>query len=232
LGNQLFGCQKDIAVGIKSIDKKLKYHRLTHSIQEVPKYPGKGRPKKDAVAEKIEYRVKTIFVQNEEAITNLKKTKGRFILATNQLDQKKLADHDVLSTYKAQSGTESGFKFIKDGAFEIDSIFLKTPGRISALMMVMTLCLMVYSFSQYFFRQKLQESNDSIRSQSGQETNKPSMKWVYKLFQGVHVLKIKIGDTVQELVLNLREELRKIVMYFGSVACRIYGVELSSIESS
>ena len=31
----------------------------------------------------------------------------------------------LLSTYKEQSGTEKGFKFIKDNSFEIDSVFLK-----------------------------------------------------------------------------------------------------------
>ena len=67
-----------------------------------------------------------------------KLTKGRFILATNQLDIKLLPTETILSEYKEQSKTESGFKFIKDNSFEVSSIFLKKAERISALMMIMT----------------------------------------------------------------------------------------------
>ena len=150
----------------------------------------------------------------------------RFILATNQLDKELLSDKDILPTYKEQSGTESGFKFIKDDAFEVDSIFLKKPGRISALLMIMTLCLMVYSYAQYFLRQQLLANEDTITSQSNKETNKPSMKWVYRLFHGIHVLKLNLNNQMQHIVLNLNELLRRIVIYFGELACNIYGVTI------
>ena len=74
-----------------------------------------------------------------------KDTLGRFILATNQCDYGLLDNHSILKQYKEQSCVESGFKFIKKNAFELDSFFLKTPERISALMMIMTLCLMCAS---------------------------------------------------------------------------------------
>ncbi|NDE64143.1 MAG: IS1634 family transposase, partial [Chlamydiae bacterium] len=78
-----------------------------------------------------------------------KQSLGRFILATNQFDEVLLDNHSVLKQYKEQSCVESGFKFIKNNAFELDSFYLKTPARIGALMMIMTLCLMVYNFAQY-----------------------------------------------------------------------------------
>ena len=56
--------------------------------------------------------------------------------------------------YKEQSGTEKGFKFIKDNSFEIDSVFLEKPERIDALLMIMVLCLMVYSYVQFFLYKK------------------------------------------------------------------------------
>jgi transposase len=51
----------------------------------------------------------------------------------------------MLSTYKEQQGGERGFRFIKDPLFHLSGVFLKKPERIDALMMVMTLCLMVYN---------------------------------------------------------------------------------------
>jgi transposase len=188
LGNQCFGCQKDIDTEVTKISRKLKYHQINYEIQAVNKHTGKGRPKKDSQPDKVEYKVVASLALDNSAVDNAKLTKGRFILATNQMDSTALPDKEILPTYKEQSGTESGFKFIKDDTFEVDSIFLKKPGRISALMMVMTLCLMVYSYAQYWLRQQLSTHDETITSQSGKETKIPSMKWVYRLFFGVCVL--------------------------------------------
>ena len=223
ISNSLFGCKKDIDRQIKKLEKKLKYHQITYTITEVAKHLSKGRPKKCEVPEKIEFKLNAELKRNETVITQIKLTKGRFILATNQLDKEALLDKDILPSYKEQSGTESGFKFIKDDAFEVDSIFLKKPGRISALIMMMTLCLMVYSYAQFFLRQQLLMNNATIPSQSNKETNKPTMKWIYRLFHGIHVL--KLNNNMQH-VLNLNDLLRRIIIYFGDFACNIYDVKL------
>ena len=230
LSNQSFGCEKDILKILKPLIKKLKYHRIQMHIQPLLQHVKKGRPKKTGeghLPEKVltGYQLNASLIKDDLAIADIKLTKGRFILSTNQLDKKVLPDEAILSTYKEQSGTESGFKFIKDDAFEVDSIFLKKPGRISALMMIMTLCLMVYGFAQYFLREQLKKVSESLPSQSGKLTEKPSMKWIYRLFHGVHVLKIKCdGESCQTMILNLNELLKKIIRYFGVVACRIYEV--------
>lgn len=232
LTNQLFGCEKDIAKALKPLQKKLKYHQIQYHSQEILKNKAKGRPKKideGDSSEKITtgYQLNAELIAHAQAIDEAKLSKGRFILATNQLDKEGLPDEAILSTYKEQSGTESGFKFIKDDAFEVDSIFLKKPGRISALMMVMTLCLMVYGFAQYCLREQLKKHHDLLPSQSGKPTEKPSMKWIYRLFHGVHVLKLKSAESLETLVLNISELLQKIIRYFGRVACQIYSIQES-----
>ncbi len=226
---QSFGCEKDIDKLLKPLIKKLKYHQIQFHIESILKHKTQGRPKKTedgSLPEKIitGYALKAELIANEQAIEKAKLTKGRFILATNQLDKKTLPDEEILSTYKEQSGTESGFKFIKNNAFEVDSIFLKNPGRISALMMIMTLCLMVYGFAQYFLREQLKKHADTLPSQSGKLTDKPSMAWIYRLFHGVHVLKIKHSESINTLVLNVNELLKKIIRAFGDLACEIYCV--------
>lgn len=233
LSNQSFGCEQDIKKVLNPLIKKLKYHQIQYTVESILKHKTVGRPRKldnEKLREKIVagYALKSRLVLNEKAMTREKLRKGRFILATNQLDKKALPDEAILSTYKEQSGTESGFKFIKDDAFEVDSIFLKKPERISALMMVMTLCLMVYGFAQYFLREQLKKYNDTLPSQSGKMTNNPSMKWVYRLFHGVHVLKIE-NDTLKTMVLNVNDLLRKIIGYFGKLACQIYNIQEISL---
>jgi transposase len=236
LGNQSFGCEKDIEKVLKPLVKKLKYHQVQYTIESILKHKKQGRPKKgssDALLEKIitGYTLKSTLMADEPAITKAKLCKGRFILATNQLDRQALPDEEILSAYKEQSGTESGFKFIKDNTFEVDSIFLKKPSRISALMMVMTVCLMVYGFAQYYLREQLKKQTDMLPLQSGKASNKPSMKWIYRLFHGVHVLKIS-GRTLRTLVLNVNELLCKIIRYFGDVACRIYSIQENTLGGS
>ena len=89
------------------------------------------------------FKLNAKLICNETVITQIKLTKGRFILATNELDKEALLDKDILPSYIEQAWTESGFKFIKDDAFEVDSIFLKKPGRISALIMMIPFLLKV-----------------------------------------------------------------------------------------
>ncbi len=217
-----YGCEQDAMTALSSFNKKLKYHFTEAKIISVKKHKGKGRPKNGAISETVNYKIEGALIQDKERIEKLRRQKGRFILATNQLDRAQLPDEEMLPEYKEQSKTESGFKFIKDDAFEVSSVFLKKPSRISALMMVMTLCLMVYSVAQYHLRESLKAANDSIPDQRKKPTQKPTLKRVLKLFHGVQVLTIRINDEVQELVINMNDVLKKIVAYFGPVAEAIY----------
>jgi transposase len=56
-----------------------------------------------------------------------------------------LSPQEVLNGYKGQAHAERGFRFLKDPQFLAASLYLKTPERIMALLMVMTVCLWVYA---------------------------------------------------------------------------------------
>ena len=223
LSNQVFHCECDAKEALKTFSKELRYLALSATIEPVLQHKGKGRPSKDAKPSTVGFKITGQLCRDEEKITLLKNTKGRFLLATNQLDREVLPDEDILLEYKGQSKTESGFKFIKNDAFEVSSIFLKKPGRISALMMVMTLCLMVYAIAQFELRSALKAAQDTIPSQTKKETAKPSMQWVYRLFQGIQVITLTIQEVTQEIVINLKSVQKKIIHYFGPRAMEIYG---------
>jgi len=201
-----------------------KFHEVSFEIKEVRKHPKRGRPKAGEAPSVVSFKVDFSIIQDEDKIARTKRKKGRFILATNQLDRKILADDEVLGKYKEQSSTESGFEFIKNNAFEVDSIFLKKPSRITALMAIMCLCLMVYGFSQYEFRSILETESEYILDQRKKKTQRPRMQWVYRLFHGVQVLTINVQEHFQELVINLNPILKKIIKLFGPRAMEIYGV--------
>ena len=99
---------------------------------------------------------------NKEVIETYLNRKGRFILATNDLDVDVFSDEQMLQEYKQQQNVERGFRFLKDPWFMVDSVFLKSPKRIEALMMIMTLCLMIYNVAQYRLRKALIESEQTL----------------------------------------------------------------------
>lgn len=224
LGNRVFECEADAQKAAKKKTKRLSYHAVNLQIVAIQKQAKRGRPREGDAPVTRGYQIQSMLTEDEQKIEKIRREKGRFILATNQLDQTALPDTAILSEYKAQSKTESGFRFIKDDTFEIDSLFLKKPERITALIMIMTLCLMVYAVAQHQLRETLKATGETIPNQLKKETNHPSMKWVYRLFHGIQVIKLQLGETSQELVINLNELTRRMVRYFGERAMQIYGL--------
>ena len=222
LSNQVFKCANDAQMSGLQETKSLKYHHVSWTITPVEKHVGRGRPKKGATPVIQGYQIQGIIEQDDNKVELIKRRKGRFILATNELDCAKLAEQDFLAEYKKQYKTEQSFAFIKGNAFEVSSIFLKKPSRIQALMVVMTLCLMVYSFAQYHLRKALVEAEESIPDQLKKPTQKPSMSWVFRLFQGIQLWLIPTTEGINELVVNLSALTRRIIGYFGPVAESIY----------
>lgn len=222
LANQEFKCSEDAEVAGQKESKSLKFHRVNWTIVPIQKHVGRGRPKKGVAPTIQGYRIQGVVERDEEKIELIKRRKGRFILASNELEQDKLSEQDFLSEYKKQYKTEQSFAFIKGDAFEVSSVFLKKPSRIQALMVVMTLCLMVYSFAQQHLRKALAEAKETIPDQLKKPTQKPTMSWVFRLFQGIQVWLIPQGDKVQQLIVNLTALTRRIIKYFGPVAEDIY----------
>ena len=64
------------------------------------------------------FRVAGEVVDDDQAIQAAKQSKGKFVLATNELDTTVLDDETLLSAYKSQNvSVERGFRFLKDPLF-------------------------------------------------------------------------------------------------------------------
>ena len=101
LSNQVFECPEDASKAIKPIEKKLNYHTVAPTVQEVRKHKGKGRPKEGVLAEVVGYQVCGFLALDEHKITQLELTLGRFVLATNQLDETALSDAVILQAFNS-----------------------------------------------------------------------------------------------------------------------------------
>jgi transposase len=80
---------------------------------------------------------------------------------------------------------EKRFRFLKSDTFSVSKVYLINKGRIQALMMVMVLCLMIYSIAEWKLRDKLKKENELVPNQKGKQTKKPTMRWIFFKFQGI-----------------------------------------------
>lgn len=231
LSRKEFSCTIDAKKALKAFAKDMKYHAVDkYGINTIKHYSKQGRPNKTDNPEKA-YCITATLTQNDQHIGKLKAKQGRFIVATNELDAYKLKDEEILSTYKEQYKIESSFRFIKGNALEVASVFLKKPERINALMMIMVLCLMIYGLVQHMLRKSLAQASDSIPNQVGKLTQKPTGQWIFRLFQGIHILTIQTNSSYQRMVINVTAVLAKIICHFGAYAMALYEVPRSSIKA-
>lgn len=207
--------------GLKNSEKR--YHNLGEiEIVEQAHY-GRGRRKADAIPVKIDYQLKKIEVErNEQTIKEHIHEKSQFILATNEMDSTKLGVDEWLHLYKnEQQKVERGFRFLKDPMFLLSHVFLELPRRIMALSMVMGLCLLVYTLAQYKLRKALKQTNQTVPNQLKKPIQNPTMRWVFQLFSGIHVMYIQ---GVRKHVLNLNATQIQILKLMGTTTQSYYTV--------
>lgn len=116
----------------------------------------------------------------------------------------------------------------------LDSVFLKLPKRIEALMRVMTLCLLVYNVGQYKLRKRLKENNITLPNQLGKEVSNPTLKWIFQIMEGIDVVYFyneSLSGKIREVITNLNKLRKKIVWMFGGNAAWIYGLYYESEAS-
>jgi transposase len=230
LGSVAFGCVHDAEVEIAKLQKEYPLYHVHGQVDVVKKYAGKGKPAAGAVPLRVEYKIDLMVERNEAAVGELLNRKGRFILATNDMDAKAYPAARMLSEYKEQQNVEGGFRFLKDPWFMVDSVFLKSPQRIAALMAVMTLCLLVYNIAQYKLRSRLKETGETLPNQLNKEAQNPTMRWIFQIMEGLGIVRIQEDPDgpSREILTNMSALRKKIIQLFGPTACRMHGLNPES----
>ncbi len=203
LSQKRFKSETEAELNLKLIQAKLKFHgiddiQITENQDETYQITGKILP----ISELIDV------YQNRA---------GRFIIATNRLDSESFSCDEMLIKYKEQQNVERGFAFLKDPLFFADSVFLKSPRRIETMAMLMGLCLMVYSLGQREVRRQLSSAKTGIPNQLGKLTDRPTLRWIFQCFQGIHLL---VHQGIKQVV-NLTEE-RQATLKFFPLSCQQY----------
>lgn len=213
-----FACETDALDAAQLFVKKLKYHRLTNiGMQLKPHYDHPGRPRKGESPQRYTYHLQGALVLDEAPVAQLRNQAGRFILATNLLDDELWSNETILQEYKNQQSCERGFRFLKDPLFFASRMFVKLPQRVAALAMIMGLCLLVYSIGQRQLRSSLAEAIETIPNQRGKPTERPTLRWVLQCFQSVHLVWV----SGRKWSIKLNDSQKHILRFLGS-ACQKY----------
>lgn len=221
---QTFNCQADAENALEQFNKKWKYHQAIATAVPISQYSRRGRPSAQDQKEVVGYSLQGSIEVNEMALEETKRSLGRFIIATNDLDASRLPAQAMLENYKDQGvSVERGFRFLKDPLFFAHSLFLKKPERLMALMMVMGLSLLIYSLAEYKLRQALKEMNATVPDQRRKPTQKPTIRWVFQLFEGLDILLVRQnGHVMLRQLLNLRPAQQQVITLLGPRVQKCY----------
>jgi transposase len=191
----------------------------TSTVRAMPRYGKRGRPGQGVQPDQVLYQIEGALASSLTARQARLDQHSCFILATNELDDTQLPSHEVLARYKGQVHAERGCRFLKDPQFLASPLYLKKPERIMALLMIMTVCLLVYAAWEYRIRQALKAQEATFPDQKGQPVQNPTARWVFHYFVGIHLL-LKAGEW--PLVLNLTEEHQHLLRLLGTPYEKLY----------
>jgi len=212
-----FACEADARRAVEEWGKQLSYYVVREVEVEIRGHYGKrGRPKAGEEPSHYSYHLKARLELNSEEVEAKRGWAGRFIVATNCLEEQEWPAAKVLKEYKDQT-CERGFRFLKDPLFFVSRVYLKSRQRLMVMAMLMGVSLLVYSLGQRQVRQALKQEEASLPNQKGKGTQRPTMRWLMQCLQAVHI----VWREGVKYLSPLNERQRQILKYF-SPHCRKY----------
>jgi transposase len=227
LARRKFACEADARGALaKEIERLPAYFEVKASLKVTLHYDTPGRPGEDRQPTSKSWRItEGELAVLEEEVRREWRRRACYIVGTNVLDPETLSDEELIASYKGQGSVERGFGFLKDPLFCASTFYVRKPERLVALSFIMVVCLLVYRLAEHRLRSRLAQSGGSIPNQVNKPTARPTMRWVFQLFEGIEVLTIHssargIGDIQQ--VLGVEPVHAKILRLLGPTFQKIY----------
>ena len=73
----------------------------------------------------------------------------------------------------------------------------------------------------------LEIQNETIPNQIKQNTDKPTLRWIFQLLDGINIVEVKIKDQLHLTIEGLTPLRRKILMFFSNNVQQIYQTSLA-----
>jgi transposase len=87
--------------------------------------------------------------------------------------------------------------------------------------MVMTLALLVYTVTQRRLRHQLARQQATVPNQLQQPTERPTLRWVFQLLEGIHRVRVTVQGELHDLIEGLNDVTRQVLRLFGERVCRL-----------
>ena len=220
LGRTACACEADAQQALVRFAHDVQTTLLHDStVSPTPHYGKRGRPGPGAQPDQLVYHIAGALASRLTDRQARVDQHSWFILATNELDEAQLPAPEVLAGYKGQARAERGFRFLKAPQFLASSRSLTKPKRIMALLLVLTVCLLVYAALEPRIRTALKAQAATFPDQTGQRIQTPTARWVFHSFVGLHGLFIP-GQGL--MVLNLTDEHPHLLQLLGKRYAWLY----------
>jgi len=214
-----FSCENDASAAVTRVTKTGRLRRpvVVTERYELPGKRPRGRPRNEAPAPAPEVLYRLVLAScevDEGAVEGLRRSKSHLVLISDHLDRDTHSDADILAEYRHQYLIEghTGFRWLK-GPAQVAPVFLKSPGRITGLGLVMMLSLMVRNYLQFTVRAKLAEHEETLPYYDRKrETARPTAEVVWELFSDLVLLVLTLpGDTVVHRLQGLSDAQRRVL---------------------
>ena len=208
-----FACEADAQQALATCAQGLQAASLHEgTIEPRRRYGKRGRPGQNAPPPQVVSHLTGALPSSLAAHAALVAPQSCVLLATNERDDCLLPPPALLAGYKGQAHAERGLRFLKDPRFLAASLSLKQPERIRALLMVMTVCWLVYAALEYRIRKALKDHEATFPNQKGQPVQNPPARGVFQYFVGIPLLRIP-GEGA--FVLHLKDQHQQLLRLLG-----------------
>lgn len=161
-----FACEADTLKAARAVVAKARLHDARVQVTSEDRRKKRNKRGRPANHEVIEYETVWHFElslePDQEAIVRARQRASCFVLVTDW-GEEEWDDRKVLAEYRHQHSIEghTGFRWLK-GPAAVAPVFLKTPGRIRAMGLVLVLALMVRNYIQGTLRSELAERGETL----------------------------------------------------------------------
>ena len=141
-----FACEADAQQALATCAHGLEATFVHEStVRSSPRDGQRGRPRQDAQPAQVTYPLAGALASRLATPQARVDQHRGFILATNARDDVRLPPQVLFASDTGQGHAERGCRFLKDPQFLASACSLNKPARLMALLMVMTVCLLVYA---------------------------------------------------------------------------------------
>jgi transposase len=167
---QEFACEPDAVAAAENFKKQGSKHffSLSYTLSSTTTqkrrvgHPGKTpKPPSEVVHWHISFQI----TEKDSMIQSAQKQSESFVLVTN-IPAEQMDDRTLLWRYKEQHVVETGFRWLRQPSMA-STIFLKKPGRIVALMMLIHVALMIRALMQREARKRVGSMPEAPRIDLG-----------------------------------------------------------------